>query len=47
MRGQGIFAEQIRTLFVATARRAGLTTERVPLDTSHFRRSGGEQLTLL
>ena len=47
MRGQGIFAEQIRTLFVATARRAGLTTERVPLDTSHFHRPGGEQLTLL
>ena len=47
MRGQGIFAEQIRTLFVATARRAGLTTERVPLDASHFRRPGGEQLTLL
>lgn len=46
-RGDGIFAEQIRELFRIAARRAGLSEERRPLSTAHFRRPGGEQLTLL
>ncbi|MBI5766541.1 MAG: PA0069 family radical SAM protein [Verrucomicrobia bacterium] len=47
LRGEGIFAEQIRALFETAARRAGLSTERRRLSTAHFRRPGGEQLTLL
>lgn len=46
LKGEGIFAEQIRELFHVTARRAGLNQERLPLSTTHFRRSGGQQLTL-
>ena len=45
LQGDGIFSEQIRTLFEATARRAGLNQERVALSTAHFRRPG-EQLKL-
>ena len=36
--GQGVFAEQLRTLFEITARRAGLNRERTELDPSGFRR---------
>ncbi|HEX2854429.1 MAG TPA: PA0069 family radical SAM protein [Opitutaceae bacterium] len=46
MRGQGIFAEQIRDLFQIAARRAGLDGEHFPVSTEHFRRPGGQQLTL-
>jgi len=46
MRGEGIFAEQIRELFQVAARRAGLNQERRELSTAHFRRPGGEQLAL-
>ena len=46
LRGEGIFAEQIHALFVVAARRAGLNEQRLPLSTAHFRRPGGEQLTL-
>ena len=46
LRGEGVFAEQIRDLFAVSARRAGLSTERKPLDASHFRRPGGVQLNL-
>ena len=45
MRGQGIFAEQMRTMFDVSARRAGLNTESFSLATEHFRRPG-EQLAL-
>jgi DNA repair photolyase len=45
MRGQGIFAEQMRTMFDVCARRAGLNTELFSLATEHFRRPG-EQLAL-
>lgn len=45
MRGEGIFAEQIRELFTVAARRAGLNHERTTLSTAAFRRPG-EQLTL-
>jgi DNA repair photolyase len=46
LRGEGIFAEQIRELFRATARRAGLNQDRHPLSPAHFRRPGGQQLCL-
>jgi DNA repair photolyase len=46
MRGEGIFAEQIRALFEISTRRAGLGTERRTHNASHFRRPGGVQLNL-
>ena len=46
LRGEGIFADQLRDLFRISARRAGLNQERHVLSTAHFRRPGGEQLTL-
>ncbi len=46
MKGEGIFAEQIRDLFLLTTRKLGFNAERTPLSTAHFRRPGGEQLTL-
>jgi len=47
LRGQGIFAEQIRQMFEVATRRAGLNREETPLSTVHFRRPGGVQLELL
>jgi len=47
MRGEGIFAEQIRQLFEVSARRAGLNRTEIKLSTAHFRRPGGTQLELL
>lgn len=47
MRGQGIFAEQIRQLFAVAARRAGLGTRQMELSGAAFRRPGGQQLELL
>ncbi len=44
--GDGIFAEQISTLFDACTRRAGFASERLELSTEHFRPPGGKQLTL-
>jgi DNA repair photolyase len=38
MRGEGVFADQIRTLFEAAKRRAGLDRERFELSTAAFRR---------
>jgi DNA repair photolyase len=46
MRGAGIFADQIRDLFHIAARRTGLDRDRTQLSTEHFRRPGGQQLTL-
>src|SRR4051812_4780847 len=46
MHGEGIFADQIRDLFEIAARRAGLDRERTVLSTEHFRRPGGQQLSL-
>lgn len=45
MTGEGIFAEQLSTMFDVGARRAGLNTEPFNLSIEHFRRPG-EQLTL-
>ena len=47
MRGDGIFAEQIKRLFEVSARRAGLNGKRIALSSAAFRRPGGEQLELL
>lgn len=46
LKGEGIFADQIRELFHVSARRAGLNQERAQLSSAHFRRPGGEQLAL-
>ncbi len=46
LKGEGIFADQIRELFHVSARRAGLNQERSQLSNAHFRRPGGEQLAL-
>jgi DNA repair photolyase len=46
MRGEGIFAEQIRDLFHITTRRLGLNRLRWEPSVAHFRRPGGEQLAL-
>jgi DNA repair photolyase len=43
MRGDGIFARQIKTLFEQGRRKAGLTGPQPPLSTAHFRRPGGEK----
>jgi DNA repair photolyase len=45
--GDGIFAEQIRALFAAAARRLGLETRFPELSAAAFRRCGPEQLELL
>jgi DNA repair photolyase len=47
MRGEGIFAEQIKRLFTVAARRAGLNRTEIKLSTAHFRRPGGVQMELL
>lgn len=47
MRGQGIFAEQIRQMFAVATRRAGLRQQWIGLSGAAFRRPGGEQLELL
>lgn len=46
MTGEGIFAEHLRRMFEVNTRRAGLNQQRFTLATEHFRRPGGEQLTL-
>ena len=47
MRGEGIFADQIKRMFDVAVRRAGLNREETVLSTAHFRRPGGVQLELL
>ncbi|HSH16916.1 MAG TPA: hypothetical protein VLD18_12825, partial [Verrucomicrobiae bacterium] len=47
MRGQGLFAEQIRQLFLVSAKKAGLNQRGPELSTAAFRRPGGRQLELL
>jgi DNA repair photolyase len=46
MRGEGIFAEQIRDLFASACRRYDLATAGPRLSTAAFRRPGGHQLDL-
>ena len=48
MRGEGIFAEQIATMFEVARRKAGFTADdRRELSIAGFRRPGGAQLSLL
>ncbi len=47
MRGEGIFSEQIRSLFLTACDRHGLRTVPSPLSSAGFRRPGGHQLELL
>lgn len=47
MKGEGVFAEQIHTLFAAASRRTGLDRARIDLSISNFRRPGGVQMNLL
>jgi len=46
MRGEGLFAEQIRDVFSLWARKHGLDGPPPPLSTASFRRPGGAQLEL-
>lgn len=46
MRGQGVFAQQIRSLFETACRRHGLATTGPDLSPAAFRRPGGHQLDL-
>jgi DNA repair photolyase len=46
MRGEGVFAEQIRTLFHTARRRAGLDRRATTLSTAAFRRPGVDQMAL-
>ena len=46
MRGEGIFAEQIRKIFEVGCRRAGLDRDHVELNTKAFRRIEANQLGL-
>ncbi len=46
MRGEGIFAEQIGSLFKLACRQAGLANKEPALSTAAFRRPAGPQLTL-
>lgn len=47
MRGEGIHADNIRNLFLAARRRAGLSPDLPELNAADFRRPGGTQLDLL
>jgi DNA repair photolyase len=47
MRGEGIFADQMRSLFLTAADRHDLQSTPPPLSTKAFRRPGGHQLDLL
>jgi len=46
MRGEGVFADQIRDLFALACRRAGVSQREPVLSTAGFRRPGGTQLGL-
>lgn len=47
LRGEGIFADQIRNLFEVVSRTNGLNRHAISLSTEHFRRPGGVQMNLL
>ncbi|MFI5321980.1 MAG: PA0069 family radical SAM protein [Thermodesulfobacteriota bacterium] len=46
MRGEGIYADQVRDLFEVACRKAGFDGCRVSLSTEHFKWPGGQQLRL-
>jgi DNA repair photolyase len=47
MRGEGVFAGQIASIFALACRRAGVNVDPPRLSTAAFRRPGGRQLSLL
>jgi DNA repair photolyase len=47
MRGEGFFADEAAQLFSLGCKRAGLATRGPTLSAAHFRRPGGDQMTLL
>lgn len=47
MRGEGIWAGQLRQMFKVATRKAGLNLRNDELSAEHFRRPGGKQLSLL
>jgi DNA repair photolyase len=47
MRGEGVFADSIGSLFALACRRAGVSGDLPELSTAAYRRPGGEQLALL
>lgn len=46
MKGEGLFAEQIKRIFEVARRKAGIKNDQPPLSTEAFRRPGGTQLQL-
>jgi len=46
MRGAGTYADQLHELFRLACRRAGLSSEQIPLSTAAFRRPPEPQLAL-
>jgi DNA repair photolyase len=46
MRGEGVFAEQIRSLFTISCKKAGITGRSPDFSTDHFRNASDPQLTL-
>lgn len=46
MRGEGLWADLLRTLFKTTCRKLGLNQTRFTFSTAHFRRMGNGQLSL-
>jgi len=46
MRGEGIYARQVKDLFDVACRKAGFHCNKIELSTDHFRRPGGTQLDL-
>ena len=46
MRGHGVFADQIHSMFELGCKKAGLRDVKIEFDTSHFRRPEGAQLSL-
>lgn len=47
MRGEGVYAEQIRSMFHVYTKKEGLNQERYSLSTEHFRRASKGQMNLL
>jgi DNA repair photolyase len=46
MRGKGVYADQIRSMFTLACRKAGLSSSRPALSTEHFRLGAGQQPSL-
>jgi DNA repair photolyase len=46
MKGEGIYARQVKDLFDVACRKAGFDVSKIELSADHFRRPGGTQLEL-